>query len=378
MIYLPTRVYFGEGALLRAADNILKLGSQPLVVTGRASARLSGALDELTVVLDRAGLEMKLFDQVEENPSLDTVLDGAKILKESGCDFLIGIGGGSPIDAAKAIALAAANSLDRDELYLIERFKTSLPLVAIPTTSGTGTEVTQYAVLTDPQTNIKAGFGHDLAFPALAVCDPRHTLSLDPSTTLNTAVDALSHLLEGIYSNKRDPLLQPLIHSGAKAILNHLKAVLDQPDDLAGRTELMRASLYGGITIAQTSTTLQHSLGYPLTAAFGLPHGLSNAVVMRQVMDLYYPALKADLDSLFAALGISRTEFDNWLSSLPLGACPELGDAFTERCVAEVLASRNMANNPFQVGADQIREIYRSLREAFRSPPGSKPAGPTA
>ncbi len=362
MIYLPTRVFFGSGALLKAADQILSLGSQPLIVAGRSSARISGALDELTVVLDRADLAWVLFDQVEENPSLDTVLAGAKTLKESGCDFLIGIGGGSPIDAAKAIALAAANALSRDELYQTEKFKSALPVAAIPTTSGTGTEVTPYSVLTDPATGIKAGFGHDLAFPRLAVCDPRYTLSLDPSITLNTALDALSHLLEGVWSNQRDPLLYPLIHSGAKAILSHLRPALDQPDDLTGRTELMRASLYGGMTIAQTSTTLQHSLGYPLTTAFGLPHGLSNAVVMRQVLNLYYPTLPEELDALFAAVGLSRSGFEDWLAGLPFSVKLELSDAFIEKSVKEVLASRNMANNPLEVDAAAVREIYRSLR----------------
>lgn len=362
MIYLPTRVCFGESVLQRAEDHILRLGARPLIVTGRSSARLSGALDELIVVLERADLDWELFDQVEENPSLDTVLTGSKALRESGCDFLIGIGGGSPIDAAKAISLAAANSLGRDELYQTDRFRTALPVAAIPTTAGTGTEVTQYSVLTDPLSGIKAGFGHDLAFPRLAVCDPRHTLSLDPAVTLNTALDALSHLLEGIYSNQRDPLLYPLIHSGAGAILKHLQSVLEQPQDLAGRTELMRASLFGGITIAQTGTTLQHSLGYPLTTSFGLPHGLSNAVVMRQVLELNYPALKGELDALFAALGLNREGFTAWLGELPISVKLELDDSFIEKSVGEVLASRNMANNPIEISAGQIRDIYRGLK----------------
>lgn len=316
----------------------------------------------MSMVLDRAGLDWELFDQVEENPSLDTVMEGAAILKDSGCDFLIGIGGGSPIDAAKAISIAAANHLKRDELFQADKFRSSLPLAAISTTSGTGTEVTQYSVLTDPKTGIKAGFGHDLAFPALAICDPSYTISLNASVTLNTAIDALSHLLEGIYSNKRQPLIYPLIYSGAKAILEHLKPVLNNPSDLQGRTELMRASLYGGITIAQTSTTLQHSLGYPLTTNFGLPHGLSNAVVMRQVLELYYPSLKGDLDTLFAAIGIDLEGFLSWLESLPIYTRLELSDAFIDKSVNEVLASRNMANNPLEISPEQIRDIYRSLR----------------
>ncbi len=362
MIHFPTRIFFGQGALLQAASYILPLGTKPLLVTGRHSARLSGALDELIVVLDRADLDWELFGQVGENPSLDTIVAGAQLLREKGCDFLIGIGGGSPIDAAKAIALASANALGRDELYQTDKFKSSLPLVAIPTTSGTGTEVTQYSVLTDPVRGIKAGFGHDLAFPRLAICDPRHTLSLDPSVTLNTAIDALSHLLEGIYSRKRQPLICPLIHSGARAILRHLQPVLANPKDLKSRTELMRAALYGGIAIAQTGTTLQHSLGYPLTTAFGMPHGLSNGIVMRQVLELFYPALREELDALFSALGLSLSGFEAWLEGLSLTAKLELSDAFIEKSVSEVMASRNMANNPFEVNAGQIRDIYRGLR----------------
>ncbi|MDD4224250.1 MAG: iron-containing alcohol dehydrogenase [Candidatus Cloacimonetes bacterium] len=362
MIYLPTRVFFGAGALLKAADHILRLGTRPLLVTGRSGARRSGALEDLTVVLDRAGLAWELFEQVEENPSLETVIAGAEKLRECGCDYLIGIGGGSPIDAAKAISLAAANALGRDELYQTDKFRSSFPLAAIPTTAGTGTEVTQYSVLTNAKNGIKAGFGHDLAFPRLAVCDPRYTLSLDPIVTLNTALDALSHLLEGIYSNKRDPLLYPLIHSGAKAILDHLEPVLENPADLNGRSELMRASLYGGITIAQTSTTLQHSLGYPLTTTLGLPHGLSNAIVMRPVLYLYYPALQAELDALFAVLGLGRSEFYAWLEDLPFETSLDLSADFIEKSVIEVMASRNMANNPFEISAGQIRDIYRGLR----------------
>ena len=362
MFHLPTRIFFGSGALQEASDHIFKLGSKALLVTGKHSAKASGALDDVTKLLQGFAIPFAHFDQVPQNPDLDTIMAGAQLLRQEQCDYVIAIGGGSPIDAAKAMALVAANSLQRSQIYRIELFQNALPLIAIPTTSGTGSEVTQYSVLTNPDTGIKAGFGHDLAFPRLAICDPVYTHSLDCEVSLNTALDALSHLLEGIYSNKRQALADPLIHGGARDIFANLKAVLENPAHISGREKLMRASLYGGITIAQGSTTLQHSLGYPLTSKFGTPHGLSNALVMLPVMKLFAPARKAELDALFAALNTDMDGFAAWLESLNLPPAPVLEDEFIAKSVQEVLGSRNMANNPLEVSAEQIRRIYQELR----------------
>lgn len=362
MFYLPTRIYFGSGALQNAEERIFNLGSKPLLVTGRQSAKASGALDDVTKLLQNFAIPFAHFHEVSQNPDLDTIMAGARLLRSEGCDYVIAIGGGSPIDAAKAMALVAANGLERSQIYQVELFRYGLLLVAISTTSGTGSEVTQYSVLTNPDTGVKAGFGHDLAFPRLAICDPVYTHSLGYEVTLNTALDALSHLLEGTYSNKRQALADPLIHAGAKDIFENLKTVLENPVHASGREKLMRASLYGGITIAQCSTTLQHSLGYPLTSKFGTPHGLSNALVMLPVMKLFYPARKAELDTLFATLNTDIDGFAAWLQSLDLPPAPQLDDDFIAKSVQEVLASRNMANNPLEVSAHQIQRIYQELR----------------
>ena len=270
---------------VKALSISINLGKKALLVTGKNSAQKCGALADVQKVLAELKIDSVLYDKVSENPVLETIIDGAEFFTKNNCDFLIGIGGGSPIDAAKAIALTAANKLDINSIYDTSAFKKTYPLVAIPTTSGTGTEATQYSVLTDAATQKKAGFGHDLAFPVLALVDPKYTLTLSQSVTLNTGIDALSHLLEGIYSNKRSPLLYPLICQGISLIYNNLSNVLDNPSDLDGRTALSQASLYGGITIAHTSTTLQHSIGYPLTSVLGVPHGLANGIVMQQIMD---------------------------------------------------------------------------------------------
>jgi alcohol dehydrogenase class IV len=360
MFYLPTRLIFGENAVRNGYVYLNAMGKKALLVTGKNSARRSGALEDTLNVLAGLKIESVLFDRVEENPVLETVLAGAEAFTQNNCDFLIGIGGGSPIDSAKAIALTAANHLDISSIYDLARFKQTYPLVAVPTTAGTGTEVTQYSVLTDSATQKKAGFGHDLTFPILSLVDPKYTLSLPKKTTLYTAIDALSHLLEGIYSNKRTPLLYPLIYQGVSLIIGNLNHVLQNPDDRAGRSALMRASLYGGIAISHTSTTLQHSLGYPLTSVYNIPHGLSNGIVMKQVMGLYYSSVRTDLDDLFSYLRMSRSDFYDWLDNLHLSAGVNLTDAFIASKIPEIMASRNMANNPLKVTPADIERILKN------------------
>ncbi|MBM4403924.1 MAG: iron-containing alcohol dehydrogenase [Candidatus Cloacimonetes bacterium] len=359
--HIPTRVFFGTGALSQASPYIANLGIKALIVTGRTSARKSGALDDVMQLLDSSGIKWHLHDRIGENPDLEMVISGKQDFLDHGCDFVIAIGGGSPIDAAKAISLAAANDLDLDHIYDTASFLYVFPLVAIPTTAGTGTEVTPYSVLTDARPQKKAGFGSDLAFPAIAVIDPNYTISQPDQVTLNTGIDALSHLLEGIYSIKRNPLLYPLIFEGIRLIIENLPLASTTPDDYHARESLAKASMYGGMTIAHTSTTLHHSIGYPLTSVHNVPHGLANGIVLKPMMDLFYPAVSAILDRLWIYLGINRRQFYDWIDGLDMKADLHLDEEFMAQRIPEVLASRNMANNPFEVTAAQIRVIYQSL-----------------
>lgn len=361
MHYLPTRIIYGENAVRKGFVYLNRFGKKALLVTGKTSARQSGALDDILNVLNQLKIEAVSFDSVTENPTLETVMEGTDLFLANNCDFLIGIGGGSPIDSAKAISLTAANQLGKNEIYDLAKFKQNYPVVAVPTTAGTGTEATQFSVLTDAATQKKAGFGHDLAFPALSLVDPKYTLSLPANITLHTAIDSLSHLLEGIYSNQRNPLLYPLIFKGVQLIYSNLYKALHNPLLLMARDALMCASLYGGITISHTSTTLQHSIGYPLTSVYGVPHGLANGIVMQPIMELYYPAVKADLDDLFSYLRISREDFFLWLDGLQMSAGVSIPPEFIDAKIPEILASRNMANNPFEVTADAIRSILEQL-----------------
>lgn len=357
MFYLPTKIVFKIEAVKLAALQIQSFGKKPLIVTGASSAIASGAQQDVTALF----ADYQIYAEIKENPELDSIMRGAEVFTQSGCDFIIGIGGGSPLDAAKAISVAAANQLNLDQLYSTELFQKAYPIVAIPTTSGTGSEVTQFSVLNDNRSGKKAGWGHPLAFPRLAIVDPRYTLSLSAEVTKNTAIDALSHLLEGLYSANREPLCFPMIHKGMSLIIKNLPRTLKDPSNLEARCALSQASIYGGMTISQGSTSLQHSIGYPLTTVFKVPHGLANGIVMKQIMKLYKPAVHGLLEEAFGSFHFSIEDFFAWLDDLNLNADVQITEEFITQRVPEVMSSRNMLNNPLEVTAEQIADIFLSL-----------------
>jgi alcohol dehydrogenase len=353
----------GSGALSQARSYISKQGKKALIVTGKSSAHKSGVLAELLPLLKAEGIAHSVFNKVRENPDLGCVMAGKDQFLCTGCDFIIAIGGGSPLDAAKAISLAAANMLSEDQLYDETLRKKSFRIVAIPTTHGTGSEVTQYSVLTNTKTKIKAGFGSDLIFPRLAIVDGRYMTSLSITVSLNTSMDALSHLLEGIYSTNRQPLLFPMIARGIGLIIKNLPLCLKEPDNLPAREALAQASLWGGVAIAHTSTTLQHAIGYPFTTEFGAPHGLANAMFLKQIMRLYAPKIKPELSQLFDKIGMDQEEFLAWLDSFPIQLKVDLSGIKLDEWIAQILSSRNIQISPVIPTADELREIIKSVQK---------------
>ena len=178
------------------------MGKRALLVTGRHSAKVNGSQDAFTGKLDELGISWYLFDDVENNPSIDTIRRAAAFAKEKGVDFVVGIGGGSPMDAAKAIALLCTDDLDDEQLFK-GPYKKPLPIVAVPTTAGTGSEVTKVSVLTNVHAGTKQSINTPLIFPVYAFADPSFTESVSQTVTIDTAIDALSHAVEAICRNSR-------------------------------------------------------------------------------------------------------------------------------------------------------------------------------
>lgn len=284
--FMPTRIYFGERCIEQGKDALKSLGKRALVLTGKRSSKENGSLDDLMKVFSEIGVETVLFDDVEENPTFNLVRTIVSEFAQESFDFVVGLGGGSPMDTAKAVAVLLKNpSLKVEDLYDPSKYSETLPIVAIPTTAGTGSEVTQYSVLTD-DAGFKRGFSHPvLTFPKLAFLDARYTLKLSEPLTRSTGLDALCHAVEGFLSKRATPISDLYAKKSIELIAENLPIVLREPGNLRARENMLLASCLAGMVISQTSTTVAHALGYPLTTFKNIRHGEATAAFLDVVVE---------------------------------------------------------------------------------------------
>ncbi len=276
--FMPTEVYFGKHVLSTNRKLLKTFGQRAMIVTGKSSAKKCGALDDLSSALSGVDIEFIIFDEVEENPSLETIEKGSSIGKDFGADFVIGVGGGSPMDAAKAMAVFIKNPEITAENIFDGRVLGHIPMLAIPTTSGTGSEVTQYSIVTSNKEKTKKGLGQ-IVFPSIAFVDSRYTECLPYDVTVSTAIDAFTHLVEG-YLNTNSSLMSEMYgEKGFELFKGCFKKLIDKNLDGEFRENVMLASTLGGIQIALAGTSLPHGMGYPLTYYKGLPHGIANGIL---------------------------------------------------------------------------------------------------
>lgn len=357
----PTRLISGEGCLTANAD-LLALGRHALIVTGRSSAKRSGVLDDLLPLLDAAGIAYTVFDRITENPPILTCHAGGQIGHEVGADFVIGIGGGSPLDAAKAIAAFAANpAIAPEEIYDAEkRAVPSLPIIAIPTTAGTGSEANPYSILTLPDGLRKKTFTAPESWPRYSFLDPRYTASLPVAATVSCALDAFAHAIESYLSAKSTVVSEQMALWTAGQIWPILAA---RPTEYtpAMRESLLYAATAAGIAISITGTGFPHPLGYSLTLLDGVPHGRACAV-----FDGDYIICNARTERGAARLAefarAAGTDLDTLARELP--ALSEVDFRFTEAQIAErvelIAGAKNYANSPYVLSKDEIYAIYRA------------------
>ncbi len=274
--YMPTRVYQGRDCVREHSAEIAKCGKKALIVTGRHSAEANGSLKDVIQSLEAEGVEYIHFSEVEENPSTDTVMKARKLAIEEACDFVIGIGGGSPLDAAKAIALMVKNSdWSVEKLYEANNPSDALPVIAIPTTCGTGSEVTGVSVLTRRKEGLKGGIPYRI-FPGIALIDGKYLIDMPHHILCNTAIDALAHMWESYINSGADTYSRMCVDAG-------LRIWAENQDILLGKCKpsredldrLMMASTFAGMSIAQDGTSIPHGMSYPLTMALNIPHGVA-------------------------------------------------------------------------------------------------------
>lgn len=363
--YMPTKLYVGENAV-KENSTALILGNRAMVVTGKSSGAKSGALADVLDVLQNAGIPALVYDKIENNPTIESTAEGGRAAREFGADFLIGIGGGSPLDAAKAIAVYAANEpVPGSEFEMQDIFKGKfknkpLPMAAIPTTAGTGSEVTPYSILTLHSIKNKQSFSSPDVFYKVAFLDGKYTVNLPLQIARNTAIDAICHLVEGYTDTRASAGSDYIALEGLRCIGKYLDKLLNGGLTTEDATALLWAATLGGIVISQTGTTIVHSMGYPLTYYKDIPHGMANGLLLGEYLRRTSKVLPEKINLALSALGFDSVEsFAAYLKEvLPCSVsfCAEELHAWTETTIR----SKNVAICPFPVTREDEINIYES------------------
>ena len=280
VFYNPGRVICGSNALDELSQ-AAQLGKKPLLVTGKNFARRSGLLAKAQEILTAAGTEPEVFDKVPRDPPIAIAESAADYARSHDCDFVVGIGGGSPMDVAKGVAVLLTNPPGLARYLGSEKLEhPAAPVVCIPTTAGTGSEVTKYAVFVDPSTATKQTIAAESTIPCLALLDPSLTVSLPTDLTAETGMDAFSHALESYLAVAANPLSDAFNLQALRMIVRALPAVLDEPDNLDLRRQMLLASALAGMALNSTGTILNHGMAYALTVGYSIGHGRANAILL--------------------------------------------------------------------------------------------------
>jgi alcohol dehydrogenase class IV len=308
----PTAIKFGVGRIAELAEHCKAAGiSRPLLVTDKALASLpitAAALD----VLEAAGLGRAAFSEVDPNPHEGNMTDGIAVYLAGGHDGVICFGGGSALDLGKMIALMAKQRAglsvwdleDIDDWYTRADAAAIAPIIAVPTTAGTGSEVGRAGVLTNSVTHKKKIIFHPKLLPVVTICDPALTVGMPRFITAGTGMDALAHCLEAYCSPHYHPMSQGIALEGMRLVFENLPKVYDNPNDLDARAHMMSAAAMGAVAF-QKGLGAIHSLSHPIGAVYGTHHGTTNAVVMPMVLDFNRAAIEDRINAAAAYLGIA-------------------------------------------------------------------------
>ena len=309
---LPTKIIFGPGALSHLKEEIPLLGDNCLLVTGRSSIKKTGILRRIEIMLREKKVSYTVWSEVHGEPNVEVVNRGLQFAKEKKINLIISLGGGSVLDVAKAIAglfnesrqggiISAGEYLEGEGTRKIR--VPGLPFIAIPTTAGTGSEVTRNSVLVNPQTRSKRSIRSDYMFARMAIVDPELTLFLPPSITATSGIDALTHLIEGYISKKATPFTDCIALSGIKLAGEALIRAFENGNDLVSREKLSLAALFGGIVLANSGLGVVHGVASFLGGLHQVSHGLACGILLPYALQYNLPVREEKLMKVARALG---------------------------------------------------------------------------
>lgn len=310
--WMPTRVFFGRGVAGRVAEQARGLHAQRVMVVTDPGVEAAGLLDPVMEKLSQAGLYTLVFNTVEPNPRDVDCLAGAELARSEGVDTFVALGGGSPIDTAKCISiLLTSGGHPRDWEDFGTLRSTPLPVVAIPTTAGTGSEVSPSAVIMDTSRKKKMNLFDMRNCPQIALVDPDLTFSCPPSLTASSGLDALSHAVDSLHCRLATPASDALALEGARLVALYLRVAFASPSDIEARCGMAQASLTAGIAVGLTDVSGTHCLAEAIGGLYGHPHGFCCAASMPPIMEYNLPVSQEKYARLAAAFGIERNGMDN-------------------------------------------------------------------
>jgi alcohol dehydrogenase class IV len=378
-LHLPQDLLIGGGTSDDLPEHVARIGiERPLVVSDRFLLD-EGPAGPLVERLTAAGLPVEVFGDVQPDPTLANVHGALEAIRAHEADGVIAIGGGSPMDTAKAASVAHANDGDvRDYAGYHQVPGPGLPLVAVPTTAGTGSEVTRFTVVIEPGTRVKMLITDHKLVPRAAIIDPSLTVDAPPKVTASAGVDALTHAIEAYVSRKANPLTDTLALAAIRRLAWALPRAFADGHDAEARAAAAVGALEAGLAFSNASVALVHGMSRPLGAVFGVPHGIANAMLLPAVTAYSLPAAPARYREVAEALGVRRDGPDDPAAAQQGLAVirrlcraleiPTLGQSGIDRAALEraapkmaedALASGSPANNPRVPTAAEIVELYR-------------------
>lgn len=354
LLYMPTKVYSEQECVKNHAKELASFGKRAMLVTGKHSARKSGALQDIEDALKQENILYVLFNEIEENPSIETVMKARDFGVQEKIDFVIGIGGGSPLDAAKAIAMMIANPTVTEEVLYEASELENLPIICVPTTCGTGSEVTPYAILTIHRQRTKKSISHRI-YPNLALLDAKYLKSMSREGLVNTAVDALAHLIESYLNTNSNELNRVYSREGLCIWAEFKERLMENCLTEADYTKMLHASMVAGMAITHTGTSLPHGLSYPVTYEMGVPHGKAVGMFLGGYVEGYRD--KEEVEAVLKLLGFENAdEFRKYLREL-LGVV-EVNEELMRTNAQGLLANpAKLKNYPFEITEKELIEM---------------------
>lgn len=375
----PKIVYTGADALDMSKNSIKGLGKKALVVTGKNSVKIGNA-KKVTDMLESIGIDSVVYSEITGEPCDYMIEEGAKVYKENGCDFLVSIGGGSPMDSMKAIGVVVACGGSIND-YMGKVITTPLaPMVAIPTTAGTGSETTQFTIINNTVENIKMLLKGPALMPDIAVVDPYFTLTAPQKITSATGIDALCHAVESYTSVKAFPMADTMALSAVKRIFNSLYECYVNGSNVEARADMATAALEAGMSFNNSSVTIIHGMSRPIGALYHVPHGLSNAMLAPKCLEFAMSGCPERFCILAQTIGVYKEgmtaedgakAFIDAVSELckkldiqtPAQFGIDKEDFFKniDKMATDAIASGSPANTRRNPNKEEIMDIYKSL-----------------